>query len=443
MLLYIFSAARDLDERRVSIITILMLLLAVGFHLSSLVLIPSFVYLIWNKYRTKRAMILSLGLSISALVAAVANIFFFAPIRILQIFVPLVANSNNPYYLFSGNHLFDILNGLLLSTPLVVLLWLGISRSDRISNWWNVLLIAPAVAFAVTIDPKIGAFRDWDLLSIAAAPIIAVLTSAFIKKQRGVLALLIPIVLFSLLHTGGWIIWNRDRDAAYQKIKQIVHSDKHYSAEYVQGYNNKAWSIIIGKYYGDYAEVVRAEEERFAGDPTDALNACNLAYGYLDKGDSTRSAEFVRDNWRRYLTDIGPVSAMGSLMFTLRYYHDAERMYETYLTTVSKDYRIIQDLGAVKEKLGEIDTAMALYDQSLKLWKEAPLKNRISFYLKAIELKYYSMAQSGLEEMQSEIPVGLLPQVSQLMNAITSRDYKKADSLSAVIRNKISTGTQL
>ncbi|HBC46247.1 MAG TPA: hypothetical protein DCZ43_04305, partial [candidate division Zixibacteria bacterium] len=434
MFLYIISATRDLSERRISFVTVLLLVLAIGFHLSSLVLIPSIIYLIWNKYHTKRAMIYSLGLSGLALTLALADIFFLAPIRVLQIFVPIIANVNNPYHLLSNDHLFDIINGFLLSTPLMALLWLGISRSDKSSTWWKVILIAPAVIFAVLIDPKIGAFRDWDLLSITAAPIIAVLIITFIKNPRAAFAIMVPIILFSLLHTSGWISWNRYHDKAYQKIREIVHSDKHYSSEYYQGYGNKAWSIIIERFYKDYGEVVRAEEERFKGAPDDTLNACNLAYSYVNKGDSSGASDFVRNNWHRYLTDIGAVSSMGSLLFNLGYYHDTEQMYETYLAKVNQDYRLMQDLGAVKERLGEMDTAMALYDQSLILWKDAPIETAISLYLKEYEMKYYQMAQAGLERIYSNLPFDLRAPVDQLIRAINEHNYVRADSIVSIIR---------
>jgi tetratricopeptide (TPR) repeat protein len=433
MFIYALLATRDWQARRVSRGTVLSLTLSIGFHLSSMVMIPSFLFLVWNKYRSGAVMVTAAIASAVIAAAAVAELFFFAPVRLLQVVVPLAATSDNPYYLFSGDHLLDFLNALLLSSPLFALLAFATTENRRGYCIWAALIAGPALVFAFLVDPKIGAFRDWDLLSIAAAPIMVLLIFRLADLRKGTYAPCLPLVIFSIIHTGGWVKWNRNSDLAYQRIKSIVRHDKHYSKEYFEGYGNKAWSIIVGKYIGDKDEVIRAEEERYLGDPDDTSNVCNLAYAYLANGDSANAAETVRKNWRRFARDPGAVSNLGSLMFSLGHVRETEEMYEQYIAAGGRDYRFYQDLGYLKEMSGRIDSAMILYDQSCILWEDAPLSNLMKFYMRALKMKYYDMAGAGLKRIYPRLSDHLSGPVKSLIEALDERNFDRADSLASAL----------
>lgn len=433
MFLYSVSATRDWPERKISWQTTAFLMAAIGFHLSSLVLIPSFALLVWNKYRTRRAALIVVG-AITGLVAlAVANLFFFAPVRLLQVAVPLAPTANNPYHLFSTDHILDIMNALLLSSPLIIMLGFLLYRGRGKGAMWAAALAGPALLFMLVVDPKIGAFRDWDLLSIAAAPVMVLLIFAIIRLRRGVCGLAVPVLLFAVLHTGGWVLWNTNADTSYARIRKIVREDKHYSKEYYQGYNNKAWSIIVGKFIGDKDEVVRATLERYRGAPDDTLNVCNMAHAYLAAGDTAEAASIARDNWRRFAGDAGAISALGSLMHSVGQSGEAETMYESFIMQGGDDYRLYRDLGMIKEMSGRTDTAMILYDRSLVLWGDAPIANELAFYLRAASMKYYSIANVGLQRISPRVPELLRLSVIALIESLASNDFEKADSLAAIL----------
>jgi hypothetical protein len=438
MFLYVVSATRDWQARRISVSAIALLALAVGFHLSSLVLTPSFIFLLWNKHRTRQALMIAIAALLGLIALATVNLFLFAPIRLLQIAVPLNATPLNPYHLFSKEHLFDLLNALLLSSPLIVVLTIFLVNAPKRRVLWAALVAGPALVFALIIDPKIGAFRDWDLLSIAAAPIMALLIFEIAGISRGAYGLIIPVLLFAIMHTGGWVLWNTDADASYAKIRNIVRRDPHFSRNYYRGYNNKAWSIIVGRFRDDPAEVVRADFERYRGEPNDTLNVCNLAYAYLAAGDSANAARIARENWRRFAGDAGAVSALGSLLHSLGYPSDTEAMYETYIAGGGNDYRLYRDLGMIKEMTGKIDSAMILYDRSLTLMPEPSIKAELAFYARASSMGYNDIALSGFRRVVHRAPEKLRATIASLTDALAAGDRARivplAQSLAAANR---------
>ena len=181
---YLMSAGRDMEKRSLSPGTVIFLVLGICFHLSYLVLGPSVIYLLWVLNRRRAAIwVISIWIALTVAIL-IAYIIWFKSIVMTDIFVPLWPKTENPYHLFSIGHLTDFAKLILLSIPLLFAIPFLYKFIDRVTVGFYLLALVPALIFILVVDPKIGMFRDWDLMSIASAPTLAFLIKALIAWQR-------------------------------------------------------------------------------------------------------------------------------------------------------------------------------------------------------------------------------------------------------------------
>ncbi len=248
----IYFVWRDLQANRLTYWPLLFFLLALVSHFSGIVFLPAIVYLYRRRLGANVWLIVILVGVAGAIVALSADIF--------KVIVPFWPTDYSKYWLFSLQHLADLGNVLLLSAPAFFLAFWPRS-SDRIQTFL-ILALAGAVAFTVLVDPKIGAFRDWDLLSIFALP-LAALIALRAPRQPWVMAILAVAIA---LRVAPWIVFNSAAQTEF--IKQVVEADIHYSADYDQGQRLVSWGLLLER-VGDRRGGVAALEKRLQINPED------------------------------------------------------------------------------------------------------------------------------------------------------------------------------
>ncbi len=443
--LYFLSAWKDLNNKKVSPLTVIALVLAIGFHINNAIYLASLGYLYLAKTESrKQATILAIAFAV-LLIAGIVYIKSFTKLNILEIFVPLLPTSHNPYYITSLAHLYDLLNIWLLDFPLLVIcpfLMKGLNDSGRRFFGW---IIIPALLFTIIIDPRLGAPRDWDMLSLPAVPIMVLILISLgidgnpLKKSR--FGIVIPLLIFSVLHTGSWISMNANKDAGYAWLKPLVGHDIHYSSAYFEGYRNKSWSTTIDKSFGDMNEVVRANKARFEAEPNDTLNTCNLASHYLSNGDTLDALKIATAYWPKFIDNTDATSIFGAILITLKLYGEAGKIYEASIEHGKIDPRIYHDLGVTKEARGKVDSAYALYNQAFVIWPDAPPGIELSFYLRCLQKGYSELAQNGLAKIIPKMPDYLAPPIGELVTALKAGDKPRADSIAySLVKNLESAG---
>ncbi len=219
--------------------------LTVAFHPSTLVLVPSLLYLAWHHAggragipgRLGRALF-QIGWPMALVLVGVVGMMEAGGhgIRVLlstdrpgggdaRWFVPLFETTTRweRYTMFSWAHLRDFLNEQMLVAPgvlpgLVVAVWglrreglLGRVLQDPVGRF---LLWAAAAHLALTWvwNPDYGGQRDWDLFSLAAIPTTLFFVWAVARAlptSRLRWAGLLPWLVLQGLHTAAWIYQNR------------------------------------------------------------------------------------------------------------------------------------------------------------------------------------------------------------------------------------------
>jgi hypothetical protein len=344
-----------------------------------------------------------------------------------------VPTVDNPYHLLSGNHLIDLLNLVLLNYPLGILLLLIPGLRKVRNGAFHASAILPAALFAIFVDPKIGAFRDWDLLSIVSAPLMAFLLYAMISwsKSNRVLtySLVMPLVLFAIVHTGSWIAMNTSKQSSYSRIKRLVVSDPHYSRAYYKGFRNKSWSSLLIQQYDDPKEALRARHERFVGDPDDDLNMVQLGIGYLSLGDTGKAVDMIMANWTRFREKPSAVSGMGAVLMGARRNDYAQIIYEAGLASTGPDFVNLHELGVVKGALGQIDSAVYYYNMAFQVAPGAAMEEQTAFYLFAFGQGFDSIAIAGMTKILPKLKQADAALVKRVLTTLREGNRVKIDSL--------------
>jgi Flp pilus assembly protein TadD len=228
-LYYLYFSWRDVRKGNLTVLPFVFFLLAFVSHLSAIVLLPSIFYLYWPRLK-KWLFLLAIPI-IAGGIAAVLSVGTF------KITVPLWQNDFSTYTLLSGAHLSALVMLLLLVSPAFFLsLWKAKPGREMM---FTVLALAGALCFTALIDPKIGALRDWDLLSIFAVPLAGLIALRAPRHYLTVVTLMILIVIRII----PWLAFNSKLQNEF--VRRSVLSDLHYTLQYDHGYRLLNWAATL------------------------------------------------------------------------------------------------------------------------------------------------------------------------------------------------------
>lgn len=431
------SACRDLERRRLGPVTVFALILALAFHFSMAVLLPSILFL-WHQTLTARFRTLIVA-GVGVLLLVGGTIFLARAGLLEQTFVPLYPTALNPYHLFSLQHLTDLANVVIRNHALLPVLL--ITPVFRRLPERNLLLTAiiPAVLFTILIDPKIGAVRDWDLLSAAAAPglsaLIITLRRLFAADHRAGYQLLLPFFLFGVLHTGSWLLLNSDRQRGYELVKGVIQHDVHYTSAYYDGYRLIPWHVLAYNVYDDVPEAVRVLEMHLRTHPTDIYNAYQLAVIKSLAGETQAAARLVRDRWYPALLEQPRMAWELSRVFRRADSPgEQEAVLRAYLNLKGDHDWITYELGSLLRDRGQLDSAWALQSSVLARKNMLTLEHQVDFALFAVERNRPTVAMALLRELSPRLDDPYRTTAARLADALARNDSFRIGELQAQLR---------
>jgi hypothetical protein len=353
----------------------LALLFSISLHLSALYLLPSLIYLGvgTSKAGEKSFNLKSVFGMIFILLLMGAGLFFLSsqnPDKTIPGtgFLSLYGSQKDPYSLFSGAHLVDVMNEQLLLSPAGIIFWTvviffarKINFKDKVILFFMIVTLFSFV-FAFMTDPKLGYARDWDLFCFTGLgyTILGIylgfnyLKYAEIKKLNYMILAIASTALFS---TSPWIYVNAQEDKAVERFKALLTVDVERSA-----YGHE----ILARYYRDKGLLNEEMEEwkkalsvlkneRYAG---------NLGRSYVKLG---RYQEAVAAF--RMVVQINPNSALGyfKLGDGLALIGEYDEAKEQYKMAIDKDSSLLE----AYVNLGVLLTMTEDNEQALKVFKSA------------------------------------------------------------------------
>ncbi len=236
---FIYFTLRYLNRERGLIYIFIFLLIGILFHLQMAIYIPAVIYILFSGERGK-ALYKKNGRIIKVIIAVTIGFAIYVFVKkyhsdlyFENIFLPLFSGKPaSPYYsLFSLPHLLDVLNQLLLLSPLLpLLLYLsfgGIKNSIKNRKVLALGLMAGAILiFLLIIDPKLGMPRDWDLFSFSALPLTLLLIILIPEiKLKGLSKYFYIIVLYLIVAVVPFLITNLGRNSSISYMKYMINLD--------------------------------------------------------------------------------------------------------------------------------------------------------------------------------------------------------------------------
>lgn len=288
-LLFYFSF-RFIQGEKSILPAILIYILICALHLVALSFAPAILFLIFvrNKYNP---LYKYRYLYILAAIILVGTAAAVVPLKENQhIFVSITESGLFPYSVFSIQHLLNMINEIILVSVfsiflliIAVLLKQGKNDSPSRDKTFKSFAIIGALStflFSFSIDPQLGAFRDWDLLAIFSIPFHVVVLSLIrtdprIMEQCRLLTG--TAVAFLLFFTLPWLYFNHSSIDDTRKLSfRITEREIHYSTNYDNGWRMVSWShILTGFQVGGYAEAQQMLENFLQVNPFEH-NVMNL-----------------------------------------------------------------------------------------------------------------------------------------------------------------------
>ncbi len=379
--IYLLFSCYHLQKRCSIAFPSLALSLTVCAHISAAALVPSLMYLCFTStkgahWRRKLTNLAKAGGAFVIPILLLAGLVIHSGRsmeRLLRgaegsVFLSLLSSVEDPpYSLFSLAHLVDIFNELLLISPvgLMACLLLVVYRRkiDFKQPLIRFLLLASgfSLLFTFALNPKIGASRDWDLLSLPSIPYTLLGAYLVIRcvKNRGRLrsvGLILTTVAF--VHTVPWILVNADADKAIKRFKLLIQTKSVRSPWYAHE--------ELGIYYRELGMVDQAIEEyrgSVNASPSNARLRLSLGALYWEK-------ELYDQAIQEYEQAIAINPNLAFAYYNLACVYVYKEMYDQAIYEYEQAIAINPRLAMAYYHLGMVYQKKNLYDQAIRALTE-------------------------------------------------------------------------
>ncbi len=234
--LYLLFAARVIAGSGRLVVPGIFLFAGLFFHVQLVLLIPSYLWLLLWVLATRRNPAWSLRLAIVVGLTTVIGLLIAIYATPLGSFALPISGAG--YSVFSGAHLLDVVNVVLLLAPVWLLLVVFFlfrlftnRQTDRRLSAFTLSLGVPAWLFILFVKPELGLARDWDLYAITvlgiAAPGIFSLARTVARSNNPArfTAILAPAIVLSIALVVSWIGVNASAEKSVTRYRAILVYD--------------------------------------------------------------------------------------------------------------------------------------------------------------------------------------------------------------------------
>lgn len=300
LLAYLYFSLRYIQGRTKIYLPIFLCVLATGLHFSSGYFFPSLFFLLALK-RKKGELVVRIRKAIPYLLVLAflfgLSIFYVSSLNpaLSEIFVPLFkGRAYAPdYTLLSVPHLLDILNQHLLLSPvgIILLVSLVIVFKDRLRCknpiiYFLLIVFLAQISYHFIIDPKLGAGRDWDLLSTVALGYTLLGVYWFMNLVQSKRYPAMVLIFTAFLSTLPWFMLNTNTEKGIDRCRNLLDLDLKKSL---------SGRVTLSIYYFQhkrFTEVDESKAEIFKLFPEDSLN--RAAKTYMDIGNYDKATELLK-----------------------------------------------------------------------------------------------------------------------------------------------------
>ena len=376
-LLYLFAVwylflvfRKDKYQVNFGLLTLVYLLAGLSHQVGMILLLPSYLYLAHQRYKTHvaKALILPSVLLVSFLPFLITRFInrvsgFEEYRELTAYFLPLV---DETYGVLTPLHLFDILNQFLLAAPVMVMLLPFMPYAVRSGQrrLAALLLIIPSFLFIFLFNPELTMVRDWDLFSLpvatAAIPFLILVFDGLPEKSQAVAERLTGVALVAIIILASWVLLNNYTSGHLKRAEHVIDTAVK-GQRY--GYENLAHYFDGQRDYENELRVLmkikpRDRTPRVYGE----LAQMFLALGRLDEAYEYAQRGVRMPRPRRINAFMAGVTA-----YDKGKYLEAIHCFRGVMTVDQDDFQVLWRLGESLVRVDSLDEAIAVYNHALAL----------------------------------------------------------------------------
>lgn len=309
LLLYILVGLQTGRQRLPLYVPAIVLGVLLALHPISVVLGPSLLFLSYHDYKsledrvTRKKNITTTAASLCCAPASLVLFLWLSGVSLdvymgasgADDFLPVFAEPGflEQYRVFSLAHFVDFINQQLLAAPAAFMILFQLRIKDlRYQPFLAVCTVVP-LFFSFIANPRIGAFRDWDIFAVAALPLTLWSATTFLNRTRDPARILpgaFVICCAAALHTLLWIGVNADGDSAEARfVRQAARLDKN-AGSYGWG--------TLGSHYGSqgkYDLALNAYKRAIEANPEHPWHYLSIARIYRGLGQEQLALDNVKN----------------------------------------------------------------------------------------------------------------------------------------------------
>lgn len=417
--IYIYLGLKAIRENKSCLPALLVLVVSCFLHSLMLFFIPSAVGLllsnvkIRNLIERKRSLLIIGTIGIILIGGIAFYLLYSRSLSFADMFLQMFEGKTSApgYYIFSFDHIVDILNEFILIYPFFPALFLlaFVFRKKKPADRTFLFLFFPAAAFGLflcIIDPKLAFARDWDLFSLSLFPMLLatlyLIPSGKIEKLGT--KYFISFLLIAQAFGVSFIGVNIDRTKSEKYINDIVKISPYQSRStlailadyYKENGNTKmidSLNILYNKYHWNSVLLKTGLEYIIAGNVSEAYRVASLVKPDRFNPDYLKFRSYIYT----YRKEYGKALEYISRALELRpkyaiYYYDKARIYyvidsfdlsEKYLR---EGFAMHAHQEIFCKGLSSLFLKEKKFDSSLKysgLWKKYDSSDLNAFYYQA------------------------------------------------------------
>ena len=308
LLLYILVGLQTWRQRLPLYVSAIVLGILLALHPVNVVLGPSLFFLSYHTYNNRRDRVThwkNITATAASLCCGPASAVLFLWLSGISVdaymgasgaddFLPVFAEPGflEQYRVFSHAHFVDFINQQLLAAPAAIMILFLLRIKDlRYQPFLAVCTFVP-LFFTFIANPRIGAFRDWDIFAMAALPLTLWSATTFLNRARYPARIFhgaFVICCAAALHTLLWIGVNANGGSAEARfVRQAARLDKN-AGSYGWG--------TLGSHYGSqgkYDLALNAYKRAIEASPEHPWHYLSLARIYRGLGQEQPALDNVR-----------------------------------------------------------------------------------------------------------------------------------------------------
>lgn len=407
LLCYIFFSILYLRGGVSFFFPLISLVISILLHLAAIIFLPTLFFLIWEKKIKKKRFKFRLGFILSVILILVSGTILGLrtlhatgtdPVKLI---LPLHATPDTSFTLFSWAHILELLNQILLISPVgfLVLIFFGfhLLRFREFGEpMVNFLLLGVllSVCFLLVFNFVLGS-TDWDFRSFPTDFFVLLGVLLFIKwggswKNFKHYALILIVVSF--YHTIPWILINADHTRSVNRYIMIRENDPHPQDE--NNYNTMPTAMMLEQ-ANLPGEAIKIYENAIRKNPGDPRNYYFLAETHCRQR-SFYAALFHLKKGQKLLTNDPSYIRLEGLIYQWTGQREkAIACFESVADSFADDLEFLLNLSVLFYKAGNFEKSETYVRRALALDHNDPQGH---FILSKTLLKLNHFSEAEKEE---------------------------------------------